>query len=72
MTEPTYIEHLVLSEIEAGGAALRMGSEQDMKMMWSLVRRGYLEKSIVLQTKYNWQFYLTDQAREYLQSLPQD
>lgn len=67
MTEPTYKEHKKLDEInEDFEQTGRHGNEDDIDMLYSLVRKGYL-RALVSMGAYNWVFILTQKADDYLE-----
>lgn len=67
MNEPTHRQHQILETVDAiGNRCYKTGAESDIELYWELVRSGYLQNLVLLEGQFEWQFILTDTAKEYL------
>ena len=68
MKEPTFRQHKKLEELK-NGFSMRKGDEEDMEIIWELVRMGLVKNFALLGDKYDWSFEVTEDGEKYLSAL---
>lgn len=67
--EPTHREFRLLCEVQDNGPLYRVGGEEDIDIIYELVRNGYLNNLVLMgHPKYEWKFVITEQGEEYLEN----
>ena len=68
MEEPTFKQHKKLQEANEMDL-MRTGKEDDIDLIYELVRGGYMNNLVMLGGAYEWRFVITEKGEEYLRSV---